>query len=120
LLKQRELEEFLKNAGPQLVVIDFSAKWCGPCKMIRPTFHVSLILLSLSTYFCQIVVTVKCQLFESGEQGELPSASSSFPCGDIRKASHRMVKHPGVPWSTSLQTSNFLTPEATCSFLSCS
>ncbi|XP_042303605.1 thioredoxin [Sceloporus undulatus] len=36
---EKEFEKFLENAGPRLVVIDFSAKWCGPCKMIRPAFH---------------------------------------------------------------------------------
>ncbi|KYO35159.1 thioredoxin [Alligator mississippiensis] len=34
-----ELETELKAAGDKLVVIDFSATWCGPCKMIKPFFH---------------------------------------------------------------------------------
>ncbi|XP_045050992.2 thioredoxin domain-containing protein 8 isoform X2 [Desmodus rotundus] len=34
-----EFKTLLKTAGCKLVVVEFSAKWCGPCKRIYPLVH---------------------------------------------------------------------------------
>ncbi|KAM7319809.1 hypothetical protein ACRRTK_021492 [Alexandromys fortis] len=34
-----EFKELLRAAGSRLVVVEFSARWCGPCKRVGPIFQ---------------------------------------------------------------------------------
>uniref|UniRef100_A0A8C0ZMT2 Thioredoxin domain-containing protein n=1 Tax=Castor canadensis TaxID=51338 RepID=A0A8C0ZMT2_CASCN len=68
-----ELEAFLKGAGHKLVVVEFSAIWCGACKMIQPVFH------ELVEY-CHIKAIPTFQMFKNTQKVTLFSRLKRTIC----------------------------------------
>ncbi|KAH8285808.1 hypothetical protein KR018_009032, partial [Drosophila ironensis] len=60
-LLQNDLDSQLSKAGGKLVVLDFFATWCGPCKMISPK------LTELATKYADNVVVLKVDVDECEE-----------------------------------------------------
>lgn len=56
-----DLESQLKEAGDKLVVIDFYATWCGPCRLIAP------VLETLATEYKDTLVVLKVDVDENEE-----------------------------------------------------
>ena len=50
---EAELDEILEKNKDKLIILDFTAKWCGPCKMIAPKF------VEISEKYAPNVVCVK-------------------------------------------------------------
>ncbi|CAH8876165.1 unnamed protein product [Trichobilharzia szidati] len=63
--KDEEFDNIVKGAGSKLVVVDFFATWCGPCKMIAPQFE------SLSSKYEDVV-------FVKVDVDKLESTSTKF------------------------------------------
>ncbi|XP_052031460.1 thioredoxin domain-containing protein 8-like [Apodemus sylvaticus] len=59
----RELKELFSTAGNRLVVVEFSAPWCGPCKIIAPVFQ-AMSLKYQNVMFAQVDVDSSKELAE--------------------------------------------------------
>uniref|UniRef100_A0A8C6HJ07 Thioredoxin domain-containing protein n=1 Tax=Mus spicilegus TaxID=10103 RepID=A0A8C6HJ07_MUSSI len=67
-----ELKELFSDAGNKLVVVEFSAKWCGPCKTIAPVFQ-AMSLKYQNVMFAQVDVDSSKELAEHCDITMLPT-----------------------------------------------
>ncbi|XP_021056643.1 thioredoxin domain-containing protein 8 isoform X1 [Mus pahari] len=68
----RELKELFSAAGNRLVVVEFSAKWCVPCKTIAPVFQ-AMSLKYQNVMFAQVDVDSSKELAEHCDIKTLPT-----------------------------------------------
>tara|TARA_B100000427_G_scaffold307572_1_gene295139 strand:- start:12456 stop:12779 length:324 start_codon:yes stop_codon:yes gene_type:complete len=79
----------LSQSGTKLVVVDFWADWCGPCKMLAPTLE------SLSDKLADSVDFFKLNTDENPQKAQ-EFQISSIPCCILYKNSqevHRIIGH---------------------------
>ena len=72
LENQRQLDDALAAAGDQLVVVDFFAEWCGPCKAIAPVLE-SLAKSARNVAFYKVEVDSSRELATAYEVKSMPT-----------------------------------------------
>lgn len=71
----KDLEEFqkiLKENGSKLILVDFYATWCGPCKMIAPVLE-ELSKKHLNVVFCKVDVDEAEDVAQNYEISAMPT-----------------------------------------------
>lgn len=70
---KEDFDIFIKEAGSTLVVVDFYADWCGPCKLIKPTVEKLAADYAGKVYFAQVNVDENSDTAESEQVSAMPT-----------------------------------------------
>uniref|UniRef100_A0A8C2P286 Thioredoxin domain containing 8 n=1 Tax=Capra hircus TaxID=9925 RepID=A0A8C2P286_CAPHI len=89
---QDEFKAFLKAAGNKLVVVEFSARWCGPCKRIYPVFH-AMSVQYRSVMFANVDVDNARELAQTYQ-------IKAVPTFQLFKQTKKMILPDGCCYST--------------------
>ncbi|XP_023057839.1 thioredoxin domain-containing protein 8 isoform X2 [Piliocolobus tephrosceles] len=67
-----EFKTFLTAAGHKLAVVEFSSKWCGPCKRMVPVFHAMSVKYQ-NVFFANVDVNNSPELAETCHIKTIPT-----------------------------------------------
>ena len=84
-----DFDKVIQSEENKLIVVDFWADWCGPCKMLAPTLE------KLSDKFAQTVDIYKLNTDENPQSAQSYEISS-IPCCILFKGGkevHRIIGH---------------------------
>ncbi|EDW03102.1 thioredoxin-2 [Drosophila grimshawi] len=84
-----DLKTQLTNAGDKLVVVDFFATWCGPCRMISPKLE------ELAQQYTEQLVVLKVDVDEC-EDIAMEYNISSMPTFLFIKNSNKVEEFAGA------------------------
>ena len=69
-----ELDQLVSQSKDSLIVVDFSAEWCGPCRMIAPVFdELALATAEAGAVFCKVDVDKTPELADRYEVQGMPT-----------------------------------------------
>lgn len=86
----------MKESGDKLIVIDFNAKWCGPCQKIKPVFE------SLPSKY-ENVRFLECDIDELEDLEELDDVSG-VPTFRFLKGGKKVAEFSGANESKLINT----------------
>uniref|UniRef100_A0A1A9V9M9 Thioredoxin n=1 Tax=Glossina austeni TaxID=7395 RepID=A0A1A9V9M9_GLOAU len=84
-----DFDQQLVNAGNKLVIVDFFAHWCGPCKMIAP------VLEELSKEYADKAVVIKVDV-DDCEDVAMEFNISSMPTFVFIKNKQKLEEFSGA------------------------
>ncbi|XP_067026139.1 thioredoxin-like [Acropora muricata] len=70
---KEDFGNFLKEAGEKLVVVDFFATWCGPCKKMSPTIKKLAEEYADKVFFAKVDVDENAETAEAEEISAMPT-----------------------------------------------
>lgn len=85
-----DFDEQMENAGSKLVVVNFSAKWCGPCKNIAP------FMVELAKNYKSHIIVLKIDVDDLQELAMFQHKVSSMPTFIFFKQGQQIERFSGA------------------------
>ena len=73
LITEEDLDVVLEEAGDKLVIVDFYAEWCGPCKQLAPKMEALAAKAAGKVLFYKVDVDQSRELAAAKEVSSMPT-----------------------------------------------